>query len=89
MGVAYLKFARERRPYYAVMFGSPHRGGPASQRAFEALEGLIRSGQQSGDVRPGNPADLAKVVWAMVHGIAMLGLDLDFRIVSQVLRGGL
>ena len=89
MGVAYLKFAKERRPYYEVMFGSPHRGGPAATRAFEVLDGLIKSGQQSGDVRPGDSAEMAKVVWSLVHGIAMLGLELDFKLVTEILLTGL
>ena len=89
MGIAYLKFAAERRAYYEVMFGAGYAGGPAGQRAFEVLESLIRSGQASGDVRPGDSAAVAKVVWSLVHGIAMLRLDLDFKLVSEILRTGL
>ncbi len=90
MGRAYLKFAEERRAYYQVMFGdNAVRGGPASQRAFGVLEGMIRSGQASGDVRPGDPATMAKVVWALVHGMATLRLDLDFKLASDILRTGL
>lgn len=90
MGVAYLRFAEERRAYYQVMFGERCKpGGPAAQRAFGMLEGMIRSGQASGDVRPADPAMLAKVVWALVHGIATLRLDLDFKVVSDILRTGL
>jgi AcrR family transcriptional regulator len=89
MGEAYLKFAKDRRPYYEVMFTTQHRGGPAAKRAFEVLEGLIKSGQQSGDVRPGDAAAMAKVVWSLVHGIAMLRLELDFKLVSDILRTGL
>jgi AcrR family transcriptional regulator len=104
MGLAYLRFAVERRPYYEVMFGagcaeerSP--GGPAARRAFEVLEAEIRAGQAAGDVRPGDSAALAKVVWALVHGIAMLRLETDFspdgagtkfmRLASDVLGVGL
>lgn len=90
MGVAYLKFAGERRAYYQAMFGECSRpGGPAAQRAFAVLEGMIKSGQTSGDIRPGDAAIRAKVVWALVHGIATLRLDLDFKIVSDILRTGL
>src|SRR5580658_392741 len=66
MGMAYLKFARERKPYYEVMFGSRHSVGPEAKRAFEVLEALIRSGQASGDVRPGDSAMMAKIVWSLV-----------------------
>jgi AcrR family transcriptional regulator len=90
MGKAYLRFAEERRPYYQVMFGETCApGGPAAQRAFGVLEGMIRSGQSSGDVRPGDSAVMAKVVWALVHGIATLRLDLDFKLVTDILRTGL
>ena len=89
MGEAYLKFAEDRRPYYEVMFGVRHSDGPAGERAFDALEGLIKSGQQSGDVRPGDSADIAKVVWSLVHGIVMLRLKWDFNVAWNVLRFGL
>ncbi len=89
MGMAYLKFVEKRRAYYGVMFGSGQHGSAAGDRAFAVLEGLIRSGQESGDVRPGDPARVAKIVWSLVHGIAMLRLDIDFRYVSEVLRRGL
>ena len=90
MGRAYLKFAEERRAYYQVMFGDRNiPGGPAGKRAFGGIEGLIRSGQSAGDVRPADPAMLAKVVWALVHGMATLRLDLDFKIVTDILRTGL
>ncbi|HWE53851.1 MAG TPA: TetR/AcrR family transcriptional regulator [Bryobacteraceae bacterium] len=90
MGVAYLRFAEERRAYYQVMFMERCTpGGPAADRAFGVIEGMIRSGQTSGDVRPGDAAVLAKVVWALVHGLATLRLNLDFKIVSDILRTGL
>jgi len=89
MGIAYLKFAADRRAYYEVMFGAPHEGGPEAARAFGVIEGLMRSGQASGDVRPGDPVAMAKVVWSLVHGIAMLRLDMDFGLVSDILRTGL
>jgi len=89
MGLAYLKFAKERKPYYEVMFASRHAVGPEAKRAFDVLESLIKSGQSSGDVRPGDSAMMAKVVWSLVHGIAMLELELDFKLVSDILRTGL
>lgn len=90
MGNAYLKFAAERRAYYQVMFGDEAvQGGPAADRAFGVLEGMIRSGQASGDIRPGDSGMMAKVVWALVHGLATLRLDLDFKLASDILRTGL
>jgi AcrR family transcriptional regulator len=104
MGLAYLSFAENHRAYYEVMFGAgcgPEKtpGGPASRRAFEVLEGLIRAGQAAGDVRPGETITMAKIVWATTHGIAMLRLETDFsdggagtrlmRAVGEILRVGL
>jgi len=90
MGRAYLRFAEERRPYYQVMFGERRsRVNPVGDRAFGVLESLIRAGQASGDVRPGDSVAMAKIVWALVHGIATLRLDVNFKFASDILRTGL
>jgi len=44
----------------------------AGQRAFGALFETVVEGQQAGVLRPGNPAQLAILSWAMVHGLAQL-----------------
>jgi AcrR family transcriptional regulator len=84
MGLAYLKFAEEHRAYYEVMFGvgcdlgeRPAGGSKAGARAFAILEETIREGQATGEVRAGDPAFLAKVVWALSHGVAMLKLEIE------------
>ena len=83
MGMAYLRFAGERRPYYEVMFGvgcdlGDREPSEAGQRAFGVLEGMIEEAQKSGEVRPGDAAMLAKVVWSLSHGTAMLRLETDY-----------
>ena len=82
MGLAYLKFAEEHRAYYEVMFGvgcdlgeRPAGGSEAGARAFGLLE-TIREGQATGEIRASDPAFLAKVVWALSHGVAMLKLEM-------------
>jgi AcrR family transcriptional regulator len=88
MGLAYLKFAEEHRAYYEVMFGvgcdlgeRPASESEAGTRAFGILEDTIREGQATGEIRGGDPAFLAKVVWALSHGVAMLKLEIgaDFK----------
>jgi AcrR family transcriptional regulator len=83
MALAYVRFAKEHPSYFEVMFGwrdAPERAtepGPSGARAFGILEETIREGQQKGDVRPGDPVVLARLVWAHVHGISMLRLASD------------
>lgn len=104
MGLAYLRFATERRPYYEVMFGvgcdlGEREPSEAGRRAFEVLEGMIQEAQNHGDVRSGDAAMIARVVWSMSHGMAMLGLETDYtedgagtklvRFSAEILRTGL
>jgi hypothetical protein len=57
------------------------------------LTDTIREAQQRGEVRPGDPALLARVVWALVHGASMLQRDRTepqfIRFSNEVLRSGL
>ncbi len=97
MGLAYVRFAAEHRAHFDVMFGPSDepRMSPAGARAFGILEGTIREGQQSGDVRAGDSASIARLVWSMVHGISMLDLGQNeegakFTMFStEILRAGL
>src|SRR5262245_9717586 len=81
MAVAYVRFAAEHPATFEVMFSwNPHQPAPPSPagvRAFGSLERTIRDGQQSGDVRPGDPVVLARLVWAQVHGVSVLRLAPD------------
>jgi AcrR family transcriptional regulator len=81
MAVAYVRFAAEHPAHFEVMFGwnpqQPASPSPAGARAFGILEQTIREGQESGDVRPGDSAVLARLVWAQVHGVSMLRLAPD------------
>jgi AcrR family transcriptional regulator len=81
MAVAYVRFAKERRAYYDVMFGAQEiddetQAPPdsAGARAFAILVDTIREGQVTGDVRAGDPEALADFVWSVVHGISTLPL---------------
>jgi AcrR family transcriptional regulator len=105
MALAYARFAAEHPAYFEVMFGwrdANERAAapsPAGARAFGILEETIRAGQEKGEVRPGPPVELARLVWAHVHGISMLRLASDLspngagthfvELCSEILRNGL
>lgn len=81
MGVGYVKFALEHPSHYRVMFGAnlersddPKLHSEAAG-AFQALVDALVALQRDGRVRADPPLALARFVWAMVHGIAMLAID--------------
>jgi AcrR family transcriptional regulator len=85
MGVAYVHFALAHPSHYRVMFGGFIVGQSdpdlltEASGAFQALvDALIRL-QQDGLVRPDDPLQLARFIWAIVHGIAMLAIDGQMR----------
>jgi AcrR family transcriptional regulator len=104
MGQAYVRFAFARRPYFEVMFGvgcelNASNKSAAGEQAFRVLVETIEAGQASGEFKSGDPVLLAKIVWAMVHGIAMLRLETDLgpegagtrfvEAAEEILRNGL
>lgn len=84
MAVAYLRFAFEHPAHYEVMFSSAMKPedneaepGEQAARAFAVLEKTIQEAQLSGEIRREDSATLARIVWALVHGISMLRLEAD------------
>jgi AcrR family transcriptional regulator len=78
-GLAYIEFALRRPEHFTVMFDAPAAaaGNPAQEagaRAFETLAGFIAECQQAGVLSPGDTTQLARVAWALVHGIAKLAV---------------
>jgi len=82
-GRAYVRFALDNPSHYRVMFGvwssreqddSALRaaGSRAFQLLVDALTALQRDGVMRSDERP---EQVARYVWAVVHGVAMLGID--------------
>ena len=82
MGLAYVRFAVENPSHYRVMFGGfvarrPRlRSWPQeASGAFQALVDALVEQQQAGLVRKDDPLQLARYIWSLVHGIAMLAID--------------
>ena len=82
MGEAYVRFALANPSYYRVMFGGALDGlarDPALERegaaAFQVLVDALVEQQRAGLVRADEPVQLARFIWAIVHGIAMLAID--------------
>lgn len=90
MGVAYVSFAVANPAHYRVMFGAAlahaddakamasdlaAEGGGAFQALVDALAAL----QRDAIVREEDTVTMARFVWAVVHGVAMLGIDGQLR----------
>jgi AcrR family transcriptional regulator len=86
MGVAYVRFAVATPSHYRVMFGGfvdpkacdPELAAEAAG-AFQALVDALAALQRDAIVRAEAPVKMARFVWAVVHGVAMLGIDGQLR----------
>ncbi len=86
MGVAYVDFAVANPSHYRVMFGGfvdpkacdPELAAEAAG-AFQALVDALAALQRDGLVRGDDTVTMARFVWAVVHGVAMLGIDGQLR----------
>ena len=82
MGVAYVNFAVDNPSHYRVMFGGfvdPDAHDPEladeAQRAFRALVDAVAGLQRRGLFLKDDPLLMARHIWALVHGIALLAID--------------
>jgi AcrR family transcriptional regulator len=82
MGVAYIRFAMANPSHYRVMFGGAVDHGPRdedlireSTAAFQVLVDAIIALQKEGAARKDDPLQLARFIWAAVHGVSMLIID--------------
>jgi AcrR family transcriptional regulator len=86
MGVAYVRFAAANPSHYRVMFGGfvdPKASEPElaaeAAGAFQALVDALDALQRDGIMRAEDTVTMASFVWAVVHGVAMLGIDGQLR----------
>jgi len=86
MGEAYVRFAVAHPSHYQVMFGGFLASGvtdPALMAegagAFQVLVDALAAQQKAGLVRRDDPVQLARYIWAIVHGIARLAIDGQLR----------
>jgi len=86
MGVAYVRFAVAHPSHYRVMFGGfiescakDDEFVHEASAAFQVLVDSIVEQQQAGLVRRDDPVLLARFIWSVVHGIAMLVIDGQLR----------
>jgi AcrR family transcriptional regulator len=86
MGVAYIRFAVANPAHYRVMFGGsvdPRAAEPElaneATRAFQALVDALAELKRDAVVRGEDTVKMARFVWAVVHGVAMLGIDGQLR----------
>jgi len=82
MGRAYVHFALANSSHYRVMFGDfrdlstrdPELAADASA-AFQVLVDALITLQSDSLIRPDETRQLARFIWATMHGIAMLAID--------------
>jgi len=93
MGIAYVHFAMTHPSHYRVMFGRfledvsrDARLAEEARGAFQVLVDAIVEQQRDGLVRDDDPLMMARFIWSLVHGIAML--EIDGRFTGERARGG-
>jgi AcrR family transcriptional regulator len=86
MAGAYVRFAVTHPSHYRVMFGGFVEScakdadfTAAATAAFDVLVDSIVEQQEAGIVRGDDPRLLARFIWSIVHGTAMLAIDGQLR----------
>ncbi len=86
MGIAYVRFAVSSPAHYRVMFGGfvdpeacDRELAAEAAGAFQALVDALTALQRDTLVHADDTVTMARFVWAVVHGVAMLGIDGQLR----------
>lgn len=81
-GVGYVRFAIAHPSHYRVMFSTlqvDYLNYPglneAGAKAFAVMVDEIMAGQAAGQMKTGDPQQLAWVSWSLVHGLSMLLIE--------------
>ncbi|WP_110589501.1 TetR/AcrR family transcriptional regulator [Microbacterium suaedae] len=78
---AYVAFAVAHPRLLAASFAAKRAANPSEELltvghgVLDYVVGLLVQGQEFGTVRDGDPAELARISFATVHGVAMLAID--------------
>jgi AcrR family transcriptional regulator len=90
MAIAYVRFAVTHPSHYRVMFGRFVESAAKDAEfiaeataAFQVLVDSVVEQQQAGIVRGDDPRVLARFIWSVVHGTAMLAIDGQLRGVDE------
>lgn len=82
MAKAYVQFAVAHPSHYRVMFGGFIESAAKDDQfvteavaAFQVLVDALIEQQNAGDIRRDDPVLMARFLWALVHGTAMLVID--------------
>jgi AcrR family transcriptional regulator len=82
MGTAYVQFAVTHPSHYRVMFGGFLESAAKddhfvveAKAAFQVLVDALIEQQKAGGIRRDDPVQMARFVWAVVHGTSMLVID--------------
>jgi AcrR family transcriptional regulator len=82
MARAYVQFAVAHPSHYRVMFGGFIESAAKDDHfmaeargAFQVLVNALVEQQNAGDIRRDDPVLMARFVWALVHGTALLFID--------------
>ena len=81
VALEYVGFAGQNPWLLREMFsgrGSQNRNSEihvASKAVYRIYRDVIRTGQEAGEIRSGDPNALAGVLWSLMHGLAMLIID--------------
>jgi AcrR family transcriptional regulator len=83
----YVKWALANPDYYRVMFGEAYgekfdEARPAGLETFQKLLDAIQGCQDAGMIGAQDPRAVAGPLWSVVHGIAMLQIGKQFRVVG-------
>jgi AcrR family transcriptional regulator len=76
-GEAYVRFAFANPMLYDVMFVRPKEWSieaPGDPASFQGLTGIIAAAMATGELRAGDPREVAAAVWSGLHGTVSLAL---------------
>jgi AcrR family transcriptional regulator len=83
-GQGYVSFATRHPAYFRTIFGRPvwREGGEgweslraAGEESYAVLRELVVEGIASGEVRAGEPDQIALAAWSLIHGFSMLVIE--------------